>query len=259
MQTPKPRRAFTLIELLVVIAIIAILAAILFPVFAKARSHAQSTACLSNSNQLGKALIIYADDTDQRVMTNWWDWQTPIESYVKSAEVFECPTAGMPRVTRKTFAAGAFPDGHRYPAGSYLSNDTTMPVIWGGYAKNQELLQNYADASQTLLGRPQSLGVFKTPSTVILFSESRGMPDDVTPSGARDANHHNDNNGPYLEPQGTTWRQVFNQVTDRHNGGANNIFVDGHSQWKSHAWFETQEGKHAVCPAKETKGVDQGW
>lgn len=61
------RRAFTLIELLVVIAIIAILAAILFPVFAQAKEAAKRTACVANSNQIGKAMMMYMGDNDDRV------------------------------------------------------------------------------------------------------------------------------------------------------------------------------------------------
>ena len=60
------KRGFTLIELLVVIAIIAILAAILFPVFAKAREKARQTSCLSNLRQIGTAILSYAQDNDEQ-------------------------------------------------------------------------------------------------------------------------------------------------------------------------------------------------
>jgi len=66
------KRAFTLIELLVVIAIIAILAAILFPVFAQAKEAAKKTQCLSNTNQLGKAVQLYATDYDDQIVP-WWE------------------------------------------------------------------------------------------------------------------------------------------------------------------------------------------
>jgi len=71
-------KGFTLIELLVVIAIIAILAAILFPVFAKAREKARQTACLSNMKQLALATLMYAQDYDERLMPMW----LPVPSFV---------------------------------------------------------------------------------------------------------------------------------------------------------------------------------
>ena len=97
-----PRRGFTLIELLVVIAIIAILASILFPVFAQAREKARTTACVSNGKQMGLALTMYAQDYDEtfpRVYTANGgvnnaarDWKNDIEPYVKNRDVFRCPT-----------------------------------------------------------------------------------------------------------------------------------------------------------------------
>jgi prepilin-type N-terminal cleavage/methylation domain-containing protein len=75
----RPRRAFTLIELLVVIAIIAILAAILFPVFAQARDQARKSTCLSNMKQLGLGVMMYLQDYDELFPTcgaNWWDANT---------------------------------------------------------------------------------------------------------------------------------------------------------------------------------------
>src|SRR5512142_2638021 len=69
----RGRKAFTLIELLVVIAIIAILAAILFPVFAQAREAARKTSCLSNTKQLGLAVMQYVQDYDESYPMNSWD------------------------------------------------------------------------------------------------------------------------------------------------------------------------------------------
>lgn len=89
------KEVFTLIELLVVIAIIAILAAILFPVFARARAKARQTSCLSNVKQIGLALMMYAQDYDERYPVvdhtagyGWWDG---LQGYVKNAQVFRCP------------------------------------------------------------------------------------------------------------------------------------------------------------------------
>jgi prepilin-type N-terminal cleavage/methylation domain-containing protein len=100
------RKGFTLIELLVVIAIIAILAAILFPVFAKAREKARQTSCTSNLKQLGLGFIQYVQDYDEKWPGGIWAgtgnsnahndtnqaaWATQIYSYEKSTGVYKCP------------------------------------------------------------------------------------------------------------------------------------------------------------------------
>jgi len=104
-----PRRAFTLVELLVVIAVIAILAAILFPVFAQARDKARSAACMSNMKQLGTSIQMYVQDYDEQIFfrsTNnanstrihtattgnglkWWNVLMP---YIRDKNVFRCPS-----------------------------------------------------------------------------------------------------------------------------------------------------------------------
>src|SRR2546421_425398 len=105
----RTKQAFTLIELLVVIAIIAILAAILFPVFAQARAAARKTSCLSNQKQLGLGCLMYSQDYDEMLVMGWngsvpgilrdngtvyrsWSpWTAAIQPYVKNLDLLLCP------------------------------------------------------------------------------------------------------------------------------------------------------------------------
>ena len=105
----RNRKGFTLIELLVVIAIIAILAAILFPVFARARENARRASCQSNLKQIGLGLLQYSQDYDETFCNAWfglqqgyqpsdpaagkYKWMDAIQPYVKSAQLFVCPSA----------------------------------------------------------------------------------------------------------------------------------------------------------------------
>lgn len=94
------RRGFTLIELLVVIAIIAILAAILFPVFARAREKARQSSCLSNVKQLALGALMYAQDYDERLVpsaitgnpSDYDNWFELVQPYVKNTQVLICPS-----------------------------------------------------------------------------------------------------------------------------------------------------------------------
>jgi len=92
------KRGFTLIELLVVIAIIAILAAILFPVFARARENARRASCSSNLKQIGLGIMQYTQDYDEKICprfvatTPTQSWRVIIQPYVKSRQLFACPS-----------------------------------------------------------------------------------------------------------------------------------------------------------------------
>ncbi|HEY3333274.1 MAG TPA: prepilin-type N-terminal cleavage/methylation domain-containing protein [Capsulimonadaceae bacterium] len=140
----KPKHGFTLIELLVVIAIIAILAAILFPVFATAREKARQSTCASNLKQIGLGLLQYTQDNDECLVNAWYGqggsysysnnsgqaykWMDAIYPYVKSENVFNCPD------DVGTFSTGEKGVGYQYAnnypttAGSYLK--------WGSYGLN---------------------------------------------------------------------------------------------------------------------------
>jgi len=103
------KRAFTLIELLVVIAIIAILAAILFPVFARAREAARATSCKSNLKQIVTACMMYTQDYDEKVVASWDAyanvnggasyWMGMILPYTKNYGIYSCPSFSGPRET----------------------------------------------------------------------------------------------------------------------------------------------------------------
>lgn len=97
---PTKNSGFTLIELLVVIAIIAILAAILFPVFARVRAKAQQNSCLANTKQLSLAIMMYASDYDDKGVqgNGGLYWQSLILPYVKNTQIFVCPSDVNPRV-----------------------------------------------------------------------------------------------------------------------------------------------------------------
>jgi len=89
------KRGFTLIELLVVIAIIAILAAILFPVFARARENARKATCQSNLKQIGLGARMYSQDYDEMVLPSYWYgawWTTLIAPYTKNTGIYKCPS-----------------------------------------------------------------------------------------------------------------------------------------------------------------------
>jgi len=141
------RRGFTLIELLVVIAIIAILAAILFPVFAKAREKARQSSCASNAKQIVIALAQYVQDYDERCHTHrntasTYGWMDSVSPYAKSLQVFVCPSQG-----RTPTRVGAAPNVQTHYGWNWrqLGSDTfgrslaeiTMPAETIAYGDSQ--------------------------------------------------------------------------------------------------------------------------
>jgi prepilin-type N-terminal cleavage/methylation domain-containing protein/prepilin-type processing-associated H-X9-DG protein len=192
------KRGFTLIELLVVIAIIAILAAILFPAFARARESARRISCASNMRQLGSAVAQYVQENDEIMPTGLQNpsvtWRQVIYPFVNDANIYRCPSN---------------PNGTQN-ADNAITNSVpfNIPAIPRSYAGNQRVLLNQAAVSQA---------VIKSPSQKILFSEmlsaghdnfSIGRPDWAAANVARWSNGDGGFAG--------------------HLGTANYVFADGH-------------------------------
>ena len=188
-------RGFTLIELLVVIAIIAILAAILFPVFARAREKARQTSCLSNVKQIVLGLVQYVQDYDETLPHAYRynapglggaNWDTVIEPYLKNTQVLVCPSVGQAR--------------------SYGYNMDYLGYSWGGYpSRHQKRLAEIAKPAETVF--------FSESNTTYSLYYNR--------SGYFVTNGYN--GWDPLDPG--------NGAGLRHNEGANHGFVDGHAKW----------------------------
>ena len=183
---------FTLIELLVVIAIISILAAILFPVFARARENARRSNCASNQKQLTLAVMQYTQDNDERLPGTLWNynppyvtWMNRIHPYLKSTELFKCPSDDS-----LTVAGGLSTTTTSYCYNYYYLNETGLTASSGGFP-----LASIANVSQT-----------------VIFAERGGVASGVTR---------------YV----CGYSASLNIPTAPHLEGGNFAFIDGHVKW----------------------------
>lgn len=195
------RSGFTLIELLVVVAIIAILAAMLFPVFAQAREKARSTTCLSNLRQLGTAFTMYTQDYEETTPVTYYDvagqpqyqWPFLFQPYIKNYAIFECPS--MPGVKYANPWDGA---------------------LWSvNYGANQWAWQ-------------KPLAAMPTPADVVAVFDS-GLGHLWVFDPRQTANYE------YPAKPGGWWgSNTPGRISFRHMQGANMFFVDGHAKWVRH-------------------------
>ncbi|MGM0494451.1 MAG: DUF1559 domain-containing protein [Armatimonadota bacterium] len=193
------RKGFTLIELLVVIAIIAILAAILFPVFARAREKARQTSCLNNVRQIMTGIVMYNTDYDEVNIMRYYDveqdgswvnrveWYESIMPYVQNEQVFACPSHPL----------------RRSGWGLTYTMNCEREIRSMSYHGNANLL---------------SLADVKAPAELILLGERTSRSSHrVCP--------------PYHTSSSNCAPITTGDVDKLHNGGANYGFFDGHAKW----------------------------
>jgi prepilin-type N-terminal cleavage/methylation domain-containing protein/prepilin-type processing-associated H-X9-DG protein len=227
-QTQNAVIAFTLIELLVVIAIIAILAAILFPVFAQAREKARQTACLSNTKQMGLGIMQYIQDYDETYPMGSFSssgagmgpaevaidrWYKAILPYTKNTDIRSCPSApAQPANAYQT----------NYGIHSDICKRVNQPPAADAVTPESFIVNT---AGTILLGDAQTINmaiVNRTDSTTWLKAET-GSAVDWDLKGLRLLT-----NGSYFtntDPNNGRW------PSPRHQGGTNLAYCDGHAKW----------------------------
>ncbi len=214
----RKRSAFTLIELLVVIAIIAILAAILFPVFTQAREKARSASCMSNLKQIGLGVMQYLQDFDDlypitrnstaTVSTGgatWSLWKVNSYPYVKNENVYTCPSG-----INGTLGSYILPSGQRLTFSEYYSYGANELIIVDGSSVVPVSQADLGQVASIALLADSTYPVWNNPSRIInanvpgtLYAPNGAIPADPNPQWAR------------------------------HQLGANIVYADGHAKWQS--------------------------
>lgn len=209
-------RGFTLIELLVVIAIISILAAILFPVFSRARENARRVSCLSNAKQIGLALMQYVQDYDEMLPLYLYrnrpgglavrGWHTALEPYYKEPQILLCPSASKVH-NCEIATVDAMRSGNWGYNSTFLGSDT---ILVSGTSSTIKMV---------------SMAAVQAPSETVFVNEITGAID-------RSATYRPG----YWRIHVTaacvgSGAVAGDQIAKWHFGGNNVLFVDGHAKW----------------------------
>jgi prepilin-type N-terminal cleavage/methylation domain-containing protein/prepilin-type processing-associated H-X9-DG protein len=275
----KTTRGFTLIELLVVIAIIAILAAILFPVFAQARESARKTSSLSNTKQQGLGVMMYTQDYDEFYPCNSWDtppldattydarvpryltamqWVFRVQPYVKNMQIFVCPSDPNPKDGWHCYDNSPLNDNCNTAWGiptpiSYAPNNLVI-----GYAGWENPNGCFGDGSfiPDWNMAPKSMAAIPSPaSTYMLADYGRCDIEDWWVNNLRAANY----TAVYNQSAPGGGRQVDNvepwasrrklDSAYRHQHGTNISYADGHSKFRNgDDWSDMNHAPDGIIP-----------
>lgn len=277
MKINSTRKAFTLIELLVVIAIIAILAAILFPVFAQAREKAREATCASNLKQIGIAMTMYVQDFDEQFPTSWakgfpGNADFFCQPYMKNTGILHCPDKQISVQTANTSCDNSSDSyGEWYLLPGQRDNPTGEPYLWG-YGFNGGITWNDgtglwtpwsgaapANAGQTVTVTINGVSVATTvrsnpfvgktlaqvasPSLCFMEADTNEPPASTMSINA-------------LRPSGwpgiadSPCELAVRQPQPRHGGGYEYLYVDGHVKWIKYCGHATNnlQGDPASVP-----------
>lgn len=261
---PKRQYApgFTLIELLVVVSVIIIVAAIFFPVFARAREQARQARCLSNLRQISLAVMVYAQDYDEMLPRDV-TWcisaartdpcgqtdpdrriEAQIESYVRNTELWVCPSATTPPVTWDRGQAVCSRDGLGYPDFMCIPGDATHGISLS-YGWNDWVFALCLDPSTGSCHMPGVLlAAVTTPDSKVMMADARtsyldfftlafaNYPGESASSAANVGKFWTE----FAQRRGTGPDIVPGRDT-RHQMGQNVVFLDGHARWLPYQAF----------------------
>jgi len=212
----KQKCGFTLIELLVVIAIIAILAAILFPVFAQAREKARSISCLSNAKQLGSAIVMYLQDYDEAFppyveypCEPAHQWPALLQPYIKNEGVYKCPSA-IPVVGALSYRCAGYGVNYRHMMRCFQPPNLGL----SGPCRTPRFLASVGRPAETMVVA-DGMAPTDEPTCV---TPNQGWPALYCTVCYPD--------GVCINPLGKS-----NALAKRHQGGGNYVFADGHAKW----------------------------